>query len=213
MRIDVLTLFPAMMRPVFEDSILKRAQEAGLVELRTHDLRDWATDKHHIVDDRPYGGGPGMVLKVNVLHLAIKNLRQQNQSAKVILLSPRGEKYAQSLAEDLAQETGLILVAGHYEGFDERVRQYVDLELSIGDYVLTGGEIPAMVVVDSVVRLIPGVLGDENSAVTDSFSTARDGKLGYPQYTRPEEYGGQKVPQVLKSGDHAAIEKWRQSHS
>ncbi len=210
MQIDIITLFPEMFTDVFQHSIIKRAQEADLIEIRVHNLRDWAVDKHKIVDDRPFGGGPGMVLKVDVIHAAIKSLKERNQAAQVVLLTPQGEKYSQSQAENFAKGSGLILIAGHYEGFDERVRNYVDLELSVGDYVLSGGEIPAMVVADSVIRLIPGVLGHKDSAPTDSFSS---GKLGVPQYTRPEEYDGEKVPKVLLSGNHAQIDQWRQDQA
>jgi tRNA (guanine37-N1)-methyltransferase len=210
MKINVVTLFPVMFKSVLVESILKRAQKSGAVEVKIHDLREWATDKHHMVDDRPFGGGPGMVLKVDVLHGAIADLKKQNPGAKVILLSPQGEQYSQQQAENLSQEKKLILIAGHYEGFDDRIRKYVDQEISIGDYVLTGGEIPAMTIIDSVVRLLPGVLGDENSASTDSFSA---GGLGHPQYTRPEEFDGEKVPPVLLSGDHKKIEKWRQNQA
>lgn len=212
MKISILTLFPEMFESIFTQSIMKRAQKSGFVEIKIHNLRDWAIDKHKMVDDRPFGGGPGMVLKVDVLHAAILDLKEQNLDARVILLTPQGEKYSQQRSEQFSQEKGLILIAGHYEGFDERIRDYVDQEISIGDYVLTGGEIPAMVIVDSVVRLLPGVLGDENSASTDSFSAGSD-KLGCPQYTRPEEFDGKKVPDVLKSGDHAKIEKWREEQT
>ncbi|MBT3249343.1 MAG: tRNA (guanosine(37)-N1)-methyltransferase TrmD [Candidatus Pacebacteria bacterium] len=209
MKINIITIFPAMFESVFAQSILKRAQESASVEIKVHNLRDWALDKHKMVDDRPFGGGPGMVLKVDVLCHAITDLKEKNKNSKVILLSPQGEKYSQQKAEQFSKKESLILIAGHYEGFDERIRDYVDLELSIGDYVLTGGEIPAMVIADSVIRLLPGVLGDENSAPTDSFS-AGSSLLGHPQYTRPEEFDGKKVPAVLKSGDHGEIKKWRE---
>ena len=209
MQIEVITLFPEMFENVLGTSILKRAQEKGLVEIRLHQLRDWAKDKHRTVDDRPYGGGPGMVLKVDVVEPAIIEVtnNQQPATGKVILLSPQGRRYDQKMARGLAKEERLILVAGHYEGFDERIREFVDEEISIGDYVLTGGEIPAMVIIDSVVRLIPGVLGDEESVKWESFS--EEGLLDFPQYTRPAEYKGLKVPEVLLSGNHAEIEKWR----
>jgi tRNA (guanine37-N1)-methyltransferase len=212
MKINIVTLFPAMFESVLAESIMKRAQQSDAVEIKIHNLRDWALDKHQMVDDRPFGGGPGMVLKVDVLHRAIEDLKEKNKNSKVILLSPQGEKYSQQQAEQFSKEESLILIAGHYEGFDERIRKYVDQELSIGDYVLTGGEIPAMVIVDSVVRLLPGVLGDENSAPTDSFSAGSD-ILGHPQYTRPEEFNGEKVPPVLLSGNHGKIEKWRQDRA
>ncbi len=209
MIIEVITLFPEMFENVLGTSILKRAQEKELVEIRLHQLRNWAKDKHRTVDDRPYGGGPGMVLKVDVVEPAIREVtnNQQPATGKVILLSPQGKRYNQKMARELAQEERLILVAGHYEGFDERIREFVDEEISIGDYVLTGGEIPAMVIIDSVVRLIPGVLGDDESAKWESFS--KEGLLDFPQYTRPAEYKGLKVPEVLLSGHHAEIEKWR----
>ncbi len=210
MMIDVLTLFPEMFKSVLNESIIKRAKNFSAVEIKVHNLRDWALDKHKMVDDRPFGGGPGMVLKVDVLHRAILDLKKQNSDAGVVLLTPQGKKYSQLKAQSLSQEKGLILVAGHYEGFDDRIRKYVDQEISIGDYVLTGGELPAMVIIDSVIRLLPGVLGDENSAPTDSFSS---GGLGYPQYTRPEEFEGVKVPQVLLSGNHGEIKKYRREQA
>lgn len=210
MKINIITLFPAMFESVLAASIIKRAQQSSTVEIKIHNLRDWAVDKHKMVDDRPFGGGPGMVLKVDVLHAAIQSLKDKNKNSKVVLLTPQGEQYSQTQAEQFAQAESLILIAGHYEGFDDRIRQYVDQEVSIGDYVLTGGEIPAMVIIDSVVRLLPGVLGDENSAPTDSFSS---GGLGHPQYTRPEEFKGDKVPAVLLSGNHGEIKKWRTEES
>ncbi len=206
MKINILTIFPEMFESVLKTSILKRAQENKLVKIRLHHLRHWATDKHRQVDDRPYGGGPGMVMRVDIIDRALQDLRQNNPQAPVILLSPQGETYRQAQAEKLVKEPGLILVAGHYEGYDERLREYVDLELSIGDYVLTGGELPALIVVDSLTRLIPGVLGDENSAAQDSFSS---GQLDYPEYTKPRIYRGQSVPEVLLSGNHAQIKQWR----
>ncbi len=212
MKINIITLFPAMFDSAFTESIVKRAQQSGAVEIKIYNLRDWALDKHKMVDDRPFGGGPGMVLKVDVIHRAIEDLKKQNPAAKVVLLTPQGENYSQQKAEQFAQEKSLILIAGHYEGFDDRIRKYIDQEVSIGDYVLTGGELPAMVIVDSVVRLLSGVLGDENSAPTDSFS-AGSKLLGHPQYTRPEEFDGEKVPVVLLSGDHGKIEEWRQQQA
>lgn len=210
MKIDVLTIFPEMFESVLQTSMIKRAQEMGVVEIILHDLRDWTTDKHRQVDARPFGGGPGMVMRVDILNQAIQALRQENPQAPVILLTPQGEKYQQRQAEELVRQESLILVAGHYEGYDERIRDYVDLELSIGDYILTGGELPAMVIIDSLIRLLPGVLGDENSAVYESFSS---GQLDYPEYTKPREYQGQSVPEVLLSGDHARIEQWRQQQA
>lgn len=206
MRIDIITLFPEMFDAVTGESIIKRAQEAGVVEIHTHDLRNWATDKHRMVDDKPYGGGPGMVLKVDVIHSAIEDIKKLNPKAPVILMTPKGEPFKQNMAEKFSRVPGLILVAGHYEGFDERVRKYIDQEVSIGDYVLTGGELPAMVIIDSVVRLRPGALGDDASILSESFS---EGKLDFPQYTRPEEYDEERVPGVLLTGNHSKIEKWR----
>lgn len=208
MRVDIVTIFPEMFKGPFEESILKRAQEKGLVEIKIHDLRDWATDAHKTVDDRPYGGGAGMVMRVDVIARAITQLKTQN--SKIILLTPQGQKFNQAKAQELAKQEHLILIAGHYEGVDERVRSLVDEEISIGDYVLTGGELPAMVVVDAVVRLIPGVLGKEESLSEESFN---QDLLEYPQYTRPEEFKGTKAPEVLLSGNHAEIAKWRQGQS
>jgi len=209
MKIDVLTLFPAMFAGPLDESILKRARQKGLLDLQIHDLRDWTHDRHRTVDDRPFGGGPGMLLKPEPLFEAVESLRRA--ATKVILLSPGGRKFDQSIARELARETDLLLVTGHYEGFDERVRAALaDDELSIGDYVLTNGALPAMVVVDAVTRLLPGVLGDDASARDESFS---HGLLEYPQYTRPVEFRGMKVPAVLLSGHHAEIEKWRREQS
>lgn len=210
MRIDIITLFPDLVTHMAGESILKRAQDKGLVEIVVHNLRDQATNKYGSVDDRPYGGGPGMVLRVDIVAPAIAEVRKLNPGALVLLMSPQGEKYVQGKAATFAKESGLIIVCGHYEGYDERVRDYVDQEISIGDYVLTGGELPAMVIVDSVVRLLPGVLGDDTSSRDESFS---EGLLEYPQYTRPDEYDGKKVPEVLVSGNHKVIEAWRREQS
>jgi tRNA (guanine37-N1)-methyltransferase len=209
MKIDVLTLFPAMFAGPLDESIVKRAREAKLLDLKIHNLRDWTHDRHKIVDDRPFGGGPGMLLKVEPLFEAIESL--QREKTKVILLSPSGRKFDQSIARELAQSEDLLLVCGSYEGFDERVREALtDDELSIGDYVLTNGALPAMVVIDAVVRLLPGVLGEDESSHDESFSA---GLLEYPQYTRPAEFRGMKVPEVLLSGNHAEIEKWRREQA
>lgn len=210
MRIDIITLFPREIENFLGSSIVGRAQQNGLVELKIHDLRDWSLGNYKQVDDRPYGGGPGMLLRVDVVVPAIEAVKKENPQAKVVLLTPQGQTFQQKMAEEFSQSEGLILVAGHYEGFDERIREYVDLEISIGDYVLTGGELPAMVLVDSVVRLMPGVLGDDESAVGESFST---GQLDFPQYTRPDVYEGKSVPEVLFSGDHQRIEEWRQEQA
>jgi tRNA (guanine37-N1)-methyltransferase len=208
-KIDVLTLFPAMFAGPLDESIIMRARKAGLLDLQIHDLRQWTHDRHKIVDDRPFGGGPGMLLKPEPIFEAVESLKREQ--TKVILLSPSGRKFDQSIARDLAKEKGLLLVTGHYEGFDERVRETLaDDELSIGDYVLTNGALPAMVVIDAVARLLPGVLGDDESSYDESFS---HGLLEYPQYTRPAEFRGMKVPDVLVSGNHAEIEKWRREQA
>jgi tRNA (guanine37-N1)-methyltransferase len=209
MKIDVLTLFPAMFAGPLDESIVKRAREAKLLDLKIHNLRDWTHDRHKTVDDKPFGGGPGMLLKVEPLFEAIESL--QREKTKVILLSPSGRKFTQEIARELSQEKDLLLVCGSYEGFDERVREALaDDELSIGDYVLTNGALPAMVVIDAVARLLPGVLGDDESSRDESFSA---GLLEYPQYTRPAEFRGMKVPEVLLSGNHAEIEKWRREQA
>ena len=205
MKIDVLTLFPGMFAGPLDESIIKRAREAGLLDLAIHNLRDYAHNRHKTVDDRPFGGGPGMLLKPEPIFEAVEGLAREN--TQVILLSPSGRSFSQAIARELAQREHLLLVSGHYEGFDERVReQLADDELSIGDYVLTNGALPVMVIIDAVTRLLPGVLGDEESAQQDSFS---DGLLEYPQYTRPAEFRGMKVPEVLLSGNHAQIAQWR----
>jgi len=209
MKIDVLTLFPAMFAGPLDESIVRRAREARLLDLKIHNLRDWTHDRHKTVDDRPFGGGPGMLLKVEPLFEAIESL--QREKTRVILLSPSGRKFDQSIARELAQQDDLLLVCGSYEGFDERVREALaDDELSIGDYVLTNGALPAMVVIDAIARLLPGVLGDDESSHDESFS---HGLLEYPQYTRPAEFRGMKVPEVLLSGNHAEIEKWRREQA
>jgi tRNA (guanine37-N1)-methyltransferase len=209
MKIDVLTLFPAMFAGPLDESIVRRARESGLLDLKIHNLRDWTRDRHKTVDDRPFGGGPGMLLKPEPLFEAVENLRREK--TRVILLSPAGRKFDQSITRELAAQKDLLLVTGHYEGFDERVRETLaDDELSIGDYVLTNGALPAMVVIDAVVRLLPGVLGDDESSHDESFSA---GLLEYPQYTRPAEFRGMKVPEVLISGNHAEIEKWRREQA
>ena len=206
MKIDVLTLFPAMFAGPLDESIIKRARQAGLLDLQLHQLRDWTHDRHKTVDDRPFGGGPGMLLKPEPIFEAVESLAREK--TRVILLSPSGRKFNQSIARELAQQEHLLLVTGHYEGFDERIRESLaDDELSIGDYVLTNGALPAMVVIDAVTRLLPGALGDDASASEESFSAGAG--LEYPQYTRPAEFRGMKVPEVLVSGNHAEIAKWR----
>jgi len=209
MKIDVLTLFPAMFAGPLDESIIKRARKKGLLDLHVHDLRQWTHDRHRTVDDRPFGGGPGMLMKPEPIFEAVESLRREK--TKVILLSPGGRKFDQQIARELAEQKDLLLVTGHYEGFDERVRQALaDDELSIGDYVLTNGALPAMVVIDAVTRLLPGVLGDDESSRDESFS---HGLLEYPQYTRPAEFRGMKAPDVLVSGNHAEIEKWRREQA
>ena len=209
MKIDVLTLFPGMFPGPLDESIIKRACESGRLRLGIHDLRDYTHDRHRTVDDRPFGGGPGMLMKPEPLFEAVEALR--GEKTRVILTSPAGRLFRQEIARELAAEEHLLLVCGSYEGFDERVRQgLADDELSIGDYVLTNGALPAMVIIDSVTRLLPGVLGDDESSQDESFS---GGLLEYPQYTRPAEFQGMTVPEVLLSGDHAAIEKWRREQA
>jgi len=225
MRIDIVTLFPEICRAPLSESILKHAQEKGIVALHIHNLRDWTTDKHHIVDDAPFGGGQGMVMKPEPIFAAVEDLKRQMPNAqrstsnaqsniklqrpKIILMSPAGRRFDQEMARQLSQESHLIVLCGHYEGVDHRVIEHlVDLEISIGDYVLTNGAIAAVVLVDAIVRLLPGALGHERSAVDDSFSS-ESSTLEAPQYTRPAEFRGWKVPEVLLSGNHAEIAKWR----
>lgn len=212
MQIDILTLFPEMFEGPFSVSIIKRAGEKGLININTINIRDFAHDKHRIVDDYPFGGGAGMVMKPEPIFEAVDFARRGSAvSPKVILLCPQGQVFNQETAKRLANEKSLIFICGHYEGIDERVREkLVDEEISIGDFVLTGGELPAMVIIDALIRLIPGVLGEEESFVTDSFY---DGLLEYPQYTRPREYAGLAVPDILLSGDHEKIRKWRRAKS
>ena len=208
MKIDVLTLFPAMFSGPLDVSIVQRAREAGLVELRITDLRDFTHDRHKTVDDRPFGGGPGMVLKPEPIFEALEKLADER--THVVLMAPAGRVFDQSLARTLATKEHLLFISGSYEGVDERVREaLVDDEISIGDYVLTNGGLPTMVVIDAVVRLLPGALGDEQSAHDESFSHPGRPGLEYPHYTRPAEFRGMKVPEILLSGHHAEIEKWR----
>ena len=210
MRIQIISLFPEMFPPVMETSMLFKAKDKGIVEYSYVNLRDFGLGNRKTVDDTPYGGGDGMLLKPEPLFAAVEHAKQQDSKATVILMTPRGKKFDQASAQKLSKCKGLIIICGRYEGYDERITSVVDRQISIGDYVLTGGELPAMVLVDSVVRLIPGVLGGENSAEIESFSDGRT--LEYPQYTRPEEFKGMKVPDVLLSGNHAEIEKWRNSN-
>jgi len=210
MRIDILTLFPDMFKGPFSESMIKIAQGKGLVKIDIHDLRDWTRDNHRSADDKPFGGGSGMVMKVEPVYRALNDLKAGPAKAKAILLTPQGAPLKQFIVKRLSKEERLILICGHYEGVDERIRLLVDEEISIGDYILTCGELPAAVVVDAVVRLIPGVLGDEDSPKTESFE---NDLLEYPQYTRPREFEGMQVPEVLLNGDHKEIEAWRKKES
>jgi tRNA (guanine37-N1)-methyltransferase len=211
MKFEVLTLFPAMFEGPLTESILKRAREKGLIDVALHNIRDYAHDRHSVTDDYPYGGGAGMVMKVEPLAACIEQVKAGCPDARVILTTPRGRSFSHGVAEELAREESLIIICGRYEGVDERVRElFVDDEISLGDFVLTGGEMAAMVIIDAVSRLIPGVLGSEDSAANDSFA---DGLLEYPQYTRPPEFRGLEVPKVLLSGNHQEIEKWRRHKS
>jgi tRNA (guanine37-N1)-methyltransferase len=219
LKIDIVTLFPEICRAPLSESIMKRAQENKIVDLRIHNLRDWTKDKHRIVDDAPFGGGQGMVMKPEPIFAAVEELRAQvdekskieNRKSKIILMSPAGRRFDQPMAERFSREPHLIVICGHYEGVDHRVIEHlVDLEISIGDYVLTNGAIAAVVLVDAIVRLLPGALGHEQSAADDSFS---GGLLEAPQYTRPAEFRDWKVPDVLVSGNHAEIAAWRKKEA
>jgi len=217
-RIDILTLFPGMFRGPFDESIIKRAAERALLEIHIHNIRDYSQDKHHVVDDYPYGGGAGMVLKPEPVYEALQAVKRVGCSSgqaaappPVVLLTPQGERFSQSMAQELALHPWLILLCGHYEGVDERIRErLVTHEVSIGDYVLTGGELPAMVVVEAVARLLPGVMGSPASVEEESFA---GGLLEYPQYTRPAEFQGWQVPEVLLSGHHGEVQRWRRQQA
>ncbi|MFT7184093.1 MAG: tRNA (guanine37-N1)-methyltransferase [Oceanicoccus sp.] len=212
MRFDVLTLFPDLILPYFQDSIMKRAIDEGQIELHVHNIRDYSTDKHRKVDDTPYGGGAGMLMTCQPLFDAIEAVKKDN-SGPVVYFTPQGERFSQERAESLSELGGMILICGRYEGIDYRVREaLVDIELSIGDYVLTGGELAATVVMDAVTRLLPDVLGDNDSAHMDSFSPGLDRKKEHPHYTKPAEFKGMKVPEVLMNGDHGKIKQWREDH-
>jgi tRNA (guanine37-N1)-methyltransferase len=206
MRFDILTLFPAMLEGPLTASILGKAVDKGLLTVNLHNLRDWAEGKHQVTDDTPYGGGDGMVMKVDPVASALAALKEQSPQSRVLLMSPQGKTFRQADAERLSRESGLIFVCGRYEGFDERIRPLVDEEVSLGDFVLTGGELAAATILDATARLVPGVLGSAGSALSDSFS---DGLLEYPQYTRPAEFNGVRVPEVLTSGNHKLIATWR----
>lgn len=212
MRFDVLTVFPGMFQGPLTESILKRAQDQGLIEVAVHDLRDYATNRHRSTDDSPFGGGAGMVMLAEPIALGLEAVRQCRPEGKpkVVALTPAGRPFTQEVAQEYAQEEWLVLICGHYEGMDQRAVAMADEELSVGDFVLTGGEIPAMAVIDAVSRLLPGVLGDEASPLEESFD---DGLLEYPQYTRPAEWRGRAVPEVLISGNHAAIRRWRRKEA
>jgi len=223
MIIDILTLFPNMFDNILGESMLKIAQRKGLVKIRVHNLRDWTSDSHRTADDKPFGGGPGMVMKIEPVYRALNDLgvswsnkqtskqaNKQTQGVKIILLTPQGKKLDQRLVKKLTKYKRLVLICGHYEGVDERIRGLADEEVSIGDYVLTCGELPALVLVDAVVRLIPGVLGHKESTKSESFE---NNLLEYPQYTRPAEFEGMKVPEILLSGDHKKIEAWRKEEA
>lgn len=213
MKIEILTLFPEMFRGPFDESMVKIAAKKGLAEILIHDLRKWTHDRHRTVDDKPYGGGPGMIMKVEPVDEALTELKEKAEGAAepvVILLTPQGQKFSQKISRELSREEHLIFLCGHYEGFDDRIRSLVDMELSIGDYILTCGEIPAMVISDSVIRLIPGVLGQEECLDHESFET---GHLEYPQYTRPVEYKGMRVPEVLRCGDPKKIAEWQEDEA
>lgn len=211
MKFDILTLFPGMFASPFNESIIRRGIDKLLIDISLHNIRDYATDRHQTADDTPYGGGAGMVMKVEPLAACIEAVKSQYPLSTVVLTSPQGRRFTHNVAAELAQREGLIIICGRYEGIDERIRQlYVEDDISLGDYVLSGGEIAAMAIVDAVTRLVPGVLGSGDSAESDSFS---DGLLEYPQYTRPAEFKGIKVPNVLLSGNHEQIRKWRRLES
>ncbi len=206
MRIDVLTIFPNLLVSPLEEGIIRRARDSGALEIFPHNIRDYALGKHAVTDDRPFGGGEGMVMKPEPIVAALRQVSAQRPGGYVVFLTPQGRPYTQKLALDLAQKEHIVLLCGRYEGVDARIEQYIDAEISIGDYVLTGGELAALVVIDSVTRLLPGVLGCSDSAECDTFS---HGLLKYPQYTRPRQFEGREVPEPLLSGDHQAIAQWR----
>ena len=211
MRFDVFTLLPDVFPPYLESSILQRARQRGLIEVQVHNIRDWTHDRHHVTDDEPYAGGGGMVMKVEPVFEAVESVLGYDDCCPVILLTPQGRVFTQKVATELAAHPRLALICGRYEGVDERIRQHLATdEISIGDYVLTGGELPALILIDALTRLIPGVLGDPDGAADDSHAA---GLLEYPHYTRPPEFRGWRVPEILLSGDHAKIAKWRREQS
>ncbi len=211
MKFDILTLFPGMFTGPFDESIIRRGREKQLIDISLHNIRDYATDRHQTADDTPYGGGAGMVMKIEPMAACIEAVKARQPASTVVMTSPQGRRLTHKVAAELAEHSGLIIICGRYEGIDERVRElFVDDDISLGDYVLSGGEIAAMVIVDAITRLVPGVLGSSESAESDSFC---DGLLEYPQYTRPPEFRGLKVPEVLLSGNHDLIRKWRRRES
>lgn len=210
MQIDILTLFPKMFENILGESMMKIARKKGVAKIDIHNLRDWTFDSHKTADDKPFGGGPGMVMKIEPVYLAIKEIVPDRAKARVILMTPQGRRYNQSIAKELSKDKRLLIICGHYEGVDERVRELADDEISIGDYILTCGEIPAMVLIDSIVRLLPGALGKKESLNCESFE---GGLLEYPQYTRPAEYEGMRVPEILLNGDHKKIDAWRKKQA
>ena len=211
LKIGIVTIFPNIFKPILNESIIKRAQEKGKVKFEIFDLRDYTDDPHRKVDDRPFGGGPGMVIRPEPVFNVMEEIKKKSLKVKTILLTPQGVKFNQRIARRLSRERYIVLICGRYEGIDERIREaLIDEEISIGDYILTGGEVPALVLIEAIIRLIPGVLGDEESATLDSFE---NGLLEYPQYTRPANYKGMKVPDVLLSGNHKLIQQWRRKQA
>ena len=211
LKIGIVTIFPNIFKPILNESIIKRAQEKGKVKFEIFDLRDYTDDPHRKVDDRPFGGGPGMVIRPEPVFNVMEEIKKKSLKVKTILLTPQGVKFNQRIARRLSRERYIVLICGRYEGVDERIREaLIDEEISIGDYILTGGEVPALVLIEAIIRLIPGVLGDEESATLDSFE---NGLLEYPQYTRPANYKGMKVPNVLLSGNHKLIQQWRRKQA
>jgi len=211
LKIGIVTIFPNIFKPILNESIIKRAQEKGKVKFEIFDLRDYTDDPHRKVDDRPFGGGPGMVIRPEPVFNVMEEIKKKSLKVKTILLTPQGVKFNQRIARRLSREKHIVLICGRYEGVDERIREaLIDEEISIGDYILTGGEVPALVLIEAIIRLIPGVLGDEESATLDSFE---NGLLEYPQYTRPANYKGMKVPDVLLSGNHKLIQQWRRKQA
>ncbi|HAH04390.1 TPA: tRNA (guanosine(37)-N1)-methyltransferase TrmD [Candidatus Komeilibacteria bacterium] len=210
MQYDIITIFPKILDAYFNESILKRAQQARLINIKTHDLRDYTADKHRSVDDAPYGGGPGMVLMVEPIYKCLKKIKRQKKS-RVILLDPAGKQFDQKMAEKFSKLDQLVFICGRYEGIDARVDNLIDEKISVGPYVLSGGELPAAIIIEATARLLPGVLGKIESTEYETFAGEKSDVVEYPQYTRPENFKGMKVPEILLSGNHKEIEKWRQS--